>query len=146
MLNLVIHDMTAHLGDFKPTHVTDGFGSSIYGVVHCVFDAVGRGTDQLDLFVDMITHKHLLVGFGVAPTGKSCEEVANGVVCSAREKILQRRRIRTCTMRHPKVLKTIQTETLEIAVEDRGQANGSLSSCYMASLMIQEVGMALSNL
>ena len=59
MLNLVIDDMAAHLGDFKPTHVTDCFTSSIDRVLHCVFDAVGRGTDQLDLFVDVIAHKQI---------------------------------------------------------------------------------------
>jgi hypothetical protein len=59
MLNLVIHDMATDLADFKPTHVADGFTSSIYRVVHCVFDAVGGGTDQLDLFVDAITHKQI---------------------------------------------------------------------------------------
>jgi hypothetical protein len=71
MLNLVINDMAAHLGNFKPTHVTDGFAGSIYRIVHGVFDALGRRTDQLDLFVDVITHKHILVGFGRAQTGKN---------------------------------------------------------------------------
>ena len=56
MLDLVINDMAAHLGEFKPTHVTDCFTSSINRVVHGVFNAVGGGTDQLDLFVDVITH------------------------------------------------------------------------------------------
>ena len=59
MLNLVMNDMAAHLGDFKPTHVTDGFTGSLDRVVHGVFDAVGRGTDQLDLFVDVVTHQHI---------------------------------------------------------------------------------------
>jgi pimeloyl-ACP methyl ester carboxylesterase len=71
----------------------------------------------------MITHKHLLVGFGVAPTGKSCEEVANGVVCSARERFSNGVGF-DLHDEETKVLKTIQTETLEIAVEDRGQAHG----------------------
>src|SRR6478609_8938604 len=59
MFNFVVDDMAAHLGDFKPTHVTDGFTSSVYRVVDCGFDAIGRGTDQLDLFVDVITHKNM---------------------------------------------------------------------------------------
>jgi hypothetical protein len=59
MRNLVINDMAADLGDFKPTHVADGFSSSIDRIVHGVFDAVGRRTDQLDLFVDVITHNHI---------------------------------------------------------------------------------------
>jgi hypothetical protein len=46
MLDLVINDMAAHLGEFKPTHVTDCFTSSINRVVHGVFNAVGGGTDQ----------------------------------------------------------------------------------------------------
>jgi hypothetical protein len=71
MLDLVINDMAAHFGDFKPTHVTDCFIGSIYRVVHRVFDAFGRGTDQLDLLVDVVTHKHILVGSGLAQTGKS---------------------------------------------------------------------------
>jgi hypothetical protein len=74
MLNLVIDDMAAHFGDFKPTHVTDCFTSSIYRVVHCVFDAFRRGTDQLNLFVDVVAHKDLLIGSGLAQTGKSCED------------------------------------------------------------------------
>jgi hypothetical protein len=65
MLNLVINDMPAHFGDFKPTHVTDCFTGSIYRVVYCVFDAFGGGTDQLDLFVDVVTHKHILVARGL---------------------------------------------------------------------------------
>jgi hypothetical protein len=57
MRNLVILELAAHLGDFKPTHIADCFASSVYRVVHCVFDAIRRGTDQLDLFVDVVTHE-----------------------------------------------------------------------------------------
>jgi hypothetical protein len=81
VLNFAINDMAPHFGDFKPTHVTDCFAGSIYRVVHCVFDAFGRGTDQLNLLVDVVTHKRILVGPGLAQTGKSGEEIANGVVC-----------------------------------------------------------------
>jgi hypothetical protein len=80
MLNLVINDMAADFGDFEPTHVTDCFTGSIYRVVHCVFDAFGRGTDQLDFFVDVVTHKQILVGSRLAQTGKSCKEVAEETV------------------------------------------------------------------
>jgi hypothetical protein len=83
VLNLVINDMSTHFGDFKPTHVTDCFTGSIYRVVHRVFDAFGRGTDQLNLFVDVVTHNCILVGSGHTETGKSGKEVAIGVVCSA---------------------------------------------------------------
>jgi hypothetical protein len=59
MRNLVLVELAAHLGDFKPTHIADCFASSTYCVVNCVFDAVRRGTDQLDLFVDVVTHEHI---------------------------------------------------------------------------------------
>jgi hypothetical protein len=55
--NLVIFEVAAHLGDLKPFHVSDRFASSGDRVVNCVFYAIWRGTDQLDLFVDMVTHK-----------------------------------------------------------------------------------------
>src|ERR1700692_923352 len=54
--NLVILEMAAHLGDLKPLHISDRLASSRDRVVHCVFDAVWRGTDQLNLFVDVVTH------------------------------------------------------------------------------------------
>jgi hypothetical protein len=57
MRNLVILNVAAHLRDFKPIHIADCFASSVYGVGHCVFDAIRGGTDQLDLFVDVVTHE-----------------------------------------------------------------------------------------
>jgi hypothetical protein len=57
MRNLVILNVAAHLRDFKPTHIADCFASSVYGVGHCVFNAIRGGTDQLDLFVDVVTHE-----------------------------------------------------------------------------------------
>src|ERR1700730_10453852 len=53
--NLVILEVAAHLGDLKPPHISDRLVSSR----DCVFDAVWRGTDQLNLFVDMVTHKRI---------------------------------------------------------------------------------------
>jgi hypothetical protein len=55
--HLVILEVAAHLGDLKPLHISDRLSSSRDRVVHCVFDAVWRGTDQLNLFVDVVTHK-----------------------------------------------------------------------------------------
>jgi hypothetical protein len=57
--NLVIFEVAAHLGDLKPLHISDRLASSRDRVVHCVFDAVWRGTDQLNLFVDVVTHKRI---------------------------------------------------------------------------------------
>ena len=59
MRNLVILEVAAHLGDFKPPHIADCLASSRDRVVHCVFDAVWRGTDQLNLFVDVVTHERI---------------------------------------------------------------------------------------
>jgi hypothetical protein len=75
MLNLVINDMAAQFGDFKPAHITDSFTGSLDRVVHCVFDAFWGGTDQLNLFVDVVTHKRILVGLGLAQTGKSAKKL-----------------------------------------------------------------------
>jgi len=57
--NLVILEVAAHLGDLKPPHISDRLVSSRDRVVDCVFDAVWRGTDQLNLFVDMVTRKRI---------------------------------------------------------------------------------------
>jgi hypothetical protein len=57
--NLVIFEVAAHLGDLKPLHISDRLASSRDRVVHCFFDAVWRGTDQLNLFVDVVTHKRI---------------------------------------------------------------------------------------
>ncbi len=57
--NLAILEVAAYLGDFKPPHIADCFASSTDRVVHCIFDAVWRGTDQFDLFVDVVTHPRI---------------------------------------------------------------------------------------
>ena len=57
--HLVIFEVAAHLGDLKPLHISDRLASSRDRVVHCFFDAVWRGTDQLNLFVDVVTHKRI---------------------------------------------------------------------------------------
>jgi hypothetical protein len=57
--NLIILELAAHLGDFKPPHIADCFASSTDRVIHCVFDTVRRGTDQFDLFVDVVTHDRI---------------------------------------------------------------------------------------
>ncbi len=57
--NLVILEVATDLGDLKPPHISDRLVSSRDRVVDCVFDAVWRGTDQLNLFVDMVTHKRI---------------------------------------------------------------------------------------
>jgi hypothetical protein len=88
MLNLVINDMAPDLGNFKPTHVTDGFTGSIYRIVHGVFDALGGGTNQLDLFVDIVTHEHILVGFGACPNRKNLGKKLPWSGCPARREIL----------------------------------------------------------
>ena len=54
--HLIILEVAAHLGDLKPFHISDRLASSRDRVVYCVFDAVWRGTDQLNLFVDVVTH------------------------------------------------------------------------------------------
>jgi hypothetical protein len=40
-------------------HIADCFASASDCVVHCVFYAVWRGTDKLDLFVDVVTHERI---------------------------------------------------------------------------------------
>jgi Mg/Co/Ni transporter MgtE len=57
--NLIILELAAHLGDFKPPHIADCFASSTDRVIHRVFDAVWSGTDQFDLFVDVVTHDRI---------------------------------------------------------------------------------------
>jgi hypothetical protein len=57
--NLVILEVAAHFGDLKPLHISDRLASSRDRVVYCVFYAVWRGTDQLELFVDVVTHKRI---------------------------------------------------------------------------------------
>src|SRR5580692_1637607 len=57
--NLVVLEVATHLGDLKPLHISDRLASSRDRIVHCVFDAVWRGTDQLNLFVDVVTHKRI---------------------------------------------------------------------------------------
>ena len=59
MRHFIILDMASYLADFKPTHIADGFASSTDRVVHRVFDAGRRGTNQLDLFVDVVTHEFI---------------------------------------------------------------------------------------
>ena len=59
MGNLIILELAAHLGDFKPPHIANCFASSIDRVIHRVFDAVWSGTDQFDLFVDVVTHDRI---------------------------------------------------------------------------------------
>src|SRR5580704_8957881 len=59
LCNLVILEVAAYLGNLKPPHISDRLASSRDRIVHCVFDAVWRGTDQLDLFVDVVTHKRI---------------------------------------------------------------------------------------
>ena len=91
MRNLVILKVAAQLGDFEPLHITDCFASSTDCVVHCVFDAVWRGTDQFDLFVDVVTHDRIKA-FQVAsgehiPTrkrAKNCDVKRLGVAASWR--------------------------------------------------------------
>jgi hypothetical protein len=53
--NLVILEVAAHLSEFKPLHVSDSLASSGDRVVHCIFDSVWRGADQLNLFVNVVT-------------------------------------------------------------------------------------------
>jgi hypothetical protein len=57
--NLVILEVAAHLGDLDPPHISDRLASSRDRVVDRIFDAACRGTDQLNLFVDMVTHKRI---------------------------------------------------------------------------------------
>jgi hypothetical protein len=57
--NLVILEVAAHLTDLKPPHISDRLASSRDRIVHCVFDAVWRRTDQLNLFGDVVTHKRI---------------------------------------------------------------------------------------
>ena len=52
--NLVVFEAAAHLSDLKPPHIADRLASSRDRIVHCVFDAVCRGTDQFNLFVDRV--------------------------------------------------------------------------------------------
>ena len=75
--NLVILEVAAYLGDLKPPHISDRLASSRDRVVHCVFDAVWRGSDELNLFIDMVTHKrikplHLALGEHI-PRSKDAE-------------------------------------------------------------------------
>jgi hypothetical protein len=55
--NLVIFKVTANLCYLKPIHISDRLASSLDRIVHSVFDAVWRGTDQLNLLVNVITHE-----------------------------------------------------------------------------------------
>ncbi len=75
--NLVILEVAAYLGDLKPPHISDRLPCSRDRVVHCVFDAVWRGSDELDLFIDVVTHKsikplHLVSGEHI-PRSKDAE-------------------------------------------------------------------------
>ena len=57
VIHLVVLNVTAHFADFKPAHIAYCLARAVDRIVHRVFNAGGRGADQLDLFVDVITHK-----------------------------------------------------------------------------------------
>ena len=54
--NLVILEVAANFGDLKPLHISDRLTGSRDRVGDCVFYAIWRRSDQLDLLVDVITH------------------------------------------------------------------------------------------
>src|SRR5260370_8084653 len=49
--------ITARLGNLKPAHVADGLFCPGKCILNRVFDSVRRGTDQLDLFVNVVAHR-----------------------------------------------------------------------------------------
>jgi hypothetical protein len=57
MPNFVILQVAAYLDDFKPIHIPYCFASPANCVIHCVLDAAWRGTDEFDLFVNVVTHE-----------------------------------------------------------------------------------------
>jgi hypothetical protein len=54
--NLIIFKVAAQLNYFKPLHISDRLARSRDRVIHGVFNAVRRGTDKLNLFIDVIAH------------------------------------------------------------------------------------------
>jgi hypothetical protein len=54
--DLIILQMAANFRDLKPLHISDRLGRSRDRVVDCVIYAVWRGSNQLDLLVDVVTH------------------------------------------------------------------------------------------
>ena len=54
--DFAVLDVSTGLGHLKPTRVADGLFSACQGVFYRLFKSVGRGTNHLNLFVNMITH------------------------------------------------------------------------------------------
>ena len=57
MPNFVILQVAAHFDDLKPFHIPYSFAGPADCVVHCVLDAAWSGTNEFDLFVNVVTHE-----------------------------------------------------------------------------------------
>jgi hypothetical protein len=57
--DFTVLDISTGLGHLKPAHVANGLFSVCQGVFYRLFKSVGRGTNHLDLFVNMIRHGQL---------------------------------------------------------------------------------------
>jgi hypothetical protein len=57
--NLIIFKVTAQFGDFKPLHISDRLAGSRDRVIHGAFNAVRRRTDELNFFIDVVTHNRI---------------------------------------------------------------------------------------
>ena len=57
--NLIILQVAAYFGDLKPLHISDRLAGSRDRVIDRVFYAIWRGSDQLDLLVDVVTHERI---------------------------------------------------------------------------------------
>ncbi len=56
MTDCAVLDISAGFGYFKPPHIADGFPGPCKGIFDGFLKSVGRGTDQLNFFVNMIRH------------------------------------------------------------------------------------------
>ena len=66
MRYFVVFVVSAHFSHFEPTHIADRLGRTIYGMVYCGFDTFRGGTNQLDLFVDVVNPSDLIKLLGTA--------------------------------------------------------------------------------
>src|SRR6266480_797745 len=56
MTGSAILDLTAGVSYFKPAHIADGLLGPCKGIFYRFLKPIGRGTDQLNFFVNMIRH------------------------------------------------------------------------------------------
>jgi hypothetical protein len=99
--DFAVLDVSAGLGYLKPAHVADGLFSSRQRVFYCLFKSVGRGTNHLNLFVNMLRHAGIILS-GDDQTQQKAEP-SRTIVQVVAAALRRRAALRLDTARRPQV-------------------------------------------